>query len=286
MSKRVSVIMPCYNDGQYLEEAIGSVFAQDYENVELVIADDGSEDAFTQKYLHELAALGEGRGIRVLFLSHGGVAAARNRAIEAATGEYILPLDADDKIEPPYLREAAAVLDAEPRVGVVYCHADKFGVETGPWDLPEWEIGAFLNKNILFNAALFRKLDWARVGGYPEKIDPQYPEDWDFWLSLLETGLEVRCLAGCYFHYRIRETGRHADLFTQSGYLRMHEEIAARHLPFFRAHLVELLRAIRKENSDYILAVRQLFSQKMELVEKLEAARQQLARRAGPKGAR
>lgn len=266
MERRVSVIMPCYNDGRYLEESIGSVLAQEYENIELVIADDGSTDGFTQRYLKELAALGSDR-VRVLFLPHGGPARARNRAIEAATGDYILPLDADDKIEPPYVREAAAVLEAEPQTGMVYCRADQFGIQTGAWELPEFEIGKFLIVNSIFNAALYRKLDWQRVGGYDESIE-NGPEDWEFWLALLECGLLPHRLDGTYFHYRRKGTSARSQQLTHGDvWLEMIRYFAQKHRRLYERHVVEYVQAAQEAR---LIAVNRIFRLRQQLGEEAE----------------
>lgn len=257
MQRRVSIIMPCYNDGQYLEDSIGSVLAQDYGDIELVIADDGSTDEFTQRYLRELAALAAPR-IRVLFLAHGGPAYARNRAIEAATGDYLLPLDADDMIEPPYVREAAAVLDAEPRTGMVYCHADQFGAQTGPWELPDFEIGRFLYVNSIFNAAMYRKLDWQRAGGYDESI-VDGPEDWEFWLSLLELGLRPHRLDGTYFHYRRKEgAARSQTKFHLEKWLAMVLGFVEKHRRLYEQHLLDYVAASESSRVEAINCIQRL----------------------------
>ena len=131
----VSVIMPCYNDGAYLKEALDSLRAQTWVNWELILIDDGSDQPETQEAVRKI---GQYPYVHVLHTNHIGPAGARNAGIRAARGEYILPLDADDTIDPIYMEWAAGVLSEQPRVGIVYCKADFFGVRTGPWDLPEY----------------------------------------------------------------------------------------------------------------------------------------------------
>lgn len=97
----VSVIMPCYNQGCYLSEALESVINQTYSDWECIIIDDGSTDSseeIAKEYCQK-----DGR-IRYIYQDNAGVIAARNNAIAASSGEYILPLDADDSISTVYLR--------------------------------------------------------------------------------------------------------------------------------------------------------------------------------------
>lgn len=200
---KVSIIMPCYNDGAYIKEAVASVRAQTYPNIELVIVDDGSDDPNTLKVLEQL----EAEGACLLHTNRLRPAGARNAGISAASGEYILPLDADDWIEPTYIEKAVEVLDSSEKVGVVYCHADLFGEQTGPWELPDYSLDKMLLDNIVFVTALFRKEDWCKVGGYRTTM-VHGMEDYDFWLAILELGREIRQLPETLFHYRIKPVSR------------------------------------------------------------------------------
>lgn len=100
--ERVSVIMPCYNDGQYIEEALYSLRAQTYLNWELIVIDDGSDEPETLRVLEQLEEMPY---VRLLRTNHVRPAGARNAGIQAARGTYILPLDADDTIEPTYMEK-------------------------------------------------------------------------------------------------------------------------------------------------------------------------------------
>ncbi len=232
----VSVIIPCYNDGQYLEEAVMSACESFYKPLEIIIVDDGSEDALTRKVLRSM----ESAGRTVVYAQHGGPARARNEGIKRACGKYILPLDADDKISPEYISEAASILEERSDIGIVYCLADYFGSRTGEWKLPDYNIGIMLYQNIIFSAGMFRKSDWERAGGYDESF-LNYLEDWDFWLSLLGLGLQPYRIEKIYFHYRKR-----GDSLSRSNTKITYEEkeqylhkIRQKHLELYRQHIQE-----------------------------------------------
>ena len=200
-----------------------SALAQTWLDVEIVIVDDGSDDPDT---LRLLAAPTWPR-TRVIRQPNAGPAAARNRAIAEANAEYILPLDADDLTESTYVAKAAAVLDAQPDVGIVYCRATKFGAEDGPWELPAFSPDELALGNVIFVSAMFRKADWELVGGFDETLRHGM-EDYDFWIRLVHAGRKVMRLDETLFHCRVREQSRTA-LFEEDR-----EEVVATYARIFR----------------------------------------------------
>jgi glycosyltransferase involved in cell wall biosynthesis len=197
---KVSVIIPCFNQGPYLGEAVESVLQQTFQDFEILVVDDGSNDPETVRMLEGY----ERPKTRVMHTDNQGLAAARNNGIREAKGQYILPLDADDKIGSDYLEDAVRILDRHPDIGIVYSEAAYFGVRTGHWHLPEYSTEQMLFQNLIFCSALFRREDWDRVGGY--NINMVYGwEDWDFWLSLIHLDVKVYRIPRVHFFYRIRE---------------------------------------------------------------------------------
>lgn len=209
MSK-VSIIMPCYNDGMYIEEAIASVRAQTYPDIELIIIDDGSTDPQTLEILERIKLEPK---LKIIHTNRARPAGARNAGISEATGKYILPLDSDDTIDPSYVEKAVNILDSNPQIGVVYCYADLFGERSGRWDLPNYSIDKMLLDNIVFVTAMFYKEDWEEVGGFNTSMKHGM-EDYEFWLSLLEIGREIYQIPEVLFHYRIKPTSRTTEFMT------------------------------------------------------------------------
>ena len=143
---KVSVIIPCFNQGAYLQEAVDSVLAQTFQDFEILVVDDGSTDEETVKILKEY----DRPKTRVIRTENQGLSAARNTGIHEAQGIYILPLDADDKIGKGYLEDAVRILDQHPEIGIVYCEAAYFGVKGGRWDLPEYSLDKILESQCDF----------------------------------------------------------------------------------------------------------------------------------------
>ena len=197
---RVSVIIPCYNYGRFLDEAVDSVLAQSLQDFEIIIVNDGSNDPETVRKL-----AGYERPKTLLINSENrGLAAARNLGIESARGNFILPLDADDKIGPRYLELACARMEGDSQLGIVYCQAEYFGKISGKFDLPPYSFPEILITPMIFCSGLFRREDWSAVGGYSSEF-PYGWEDYDFWLSIIGLGRTVCQLNEVLFFYRKHE---------------------------------------------------------------------------------
>lgn len=198
---KVSIIVPCYKQAEYLSEALDSVCDQDYANWECIIVNDGSPDN-----TEDIAKQYIKKDSRFIYISknNGGLASARNNGIENSKGEYILPLDADDRIEPTYLKKAVEMFVQHPELKLVYCKADKFGMVNEPWDLEEFSYNRFIWNNCIFCSALYKRVDYNKTCGYNPNMRYGY-EDWDFWLSLIHEGDIVFRLDEVLFHYRVKQ---------------------------------------------------------------------------------
>lgn len=183
----VSIIVPVYNMEAYLIETLDSIekaIAPPL-TVEVIVMNDGSTDN-SLALAREYAANHE--NIRVLTQSNAGLAAARNHAIQEATGRYIFPLDSDDLLCVGFLNEAARLLDEHPEVKVVCGEDEFFGAKQGPWHLPRFSRSLLARRNLICASALYRRSDWEQVNGYCEYIACY--EDWDFWISILKGGVK------------------------------------------------------------------------------------------------
>ncbi len=195
---RVSLIIPCYNQGSFVNEAVCSVLEQTFQDFEIIIVNDGSTDNETNQLLQDYNR----PKTRVVTTENQGLAAARNNGIKSAQGSYILPLDADDRIGPTYIEQAVQLLDDQEQLGIVYCRAQLFGTVDTEWLLPEFSLEQMLLDNVIFCSAMFRRSDWQQVEGYDEALLHGW-EDYDFWLSLLEMGRKVYRIPEVLFYYRV-----------------------------------------------------------------------------------
>lgn len=202
MKPTISIIVPCYNQAQYLSECLQSVLAQTYTNWECLVINDGSTDDTENiaKYWRD-----KDKRIKYFYKENGGLVSSRNAGISIAEGEWILPLDADDKIGKNYLKLAYPIIHNDKNVGIIYCNAEFFGEKRGNWIMEPYSFKSLLSKNLIFCSALFKKNDWAKVGGYNSNMTYGY-EDWEFWINLLHnTGKDVVKIDSVEFFYRIKE---------------------------------------------------------------------------------
>jgi glycosyltransferase involved in cell wall biosynthesis len=197
----VSVVIPCYNQGEFILDAISSVQSCSEPVWEALVVNDGSTDPMTQKVLTYL----KDSGYQVVEQNNQGLPQARNKGIELAKGPYILPLDADNKIRGDYITKAIEILDRYPDVGVVYGDAELFGDKTGVRSVPDFDLDRMLRGNYIDACAVFRKVVWQECGGYDPKIPNKLGyEDWDLWLSAAEKGWRFYHIPEVLFDYRVR----------------------------------------------------------------------------------
>jgi len=182
---RVSAIIPTYNYARYVAAAVESVLSQSFEDLEIVVVDDGSTDD-TSDTLRPL-------GTRILYISqaHRGLAAARNLGIRVSRGRYVAFLDSDDLWLPDKVSMQVARLDAEPAVGLVYTEAALFNDESrtetphGFWsEHPSGKIlSRLLRRNVVPSPTpMVRRELFAQVGPFDESLSAC--EDWDMWIRI------------------------------------------------------------------------------------------------------
>jgi glycosyltransferase involved in cell wall biosynthesis len=203
---RVSVVIPFRDQGRYVQEAVASVRASSYRNIEVVVVDDGSVDPASTAVFRSLEA------DKKLSQPNRGLAAARNRGIAASEGTLVLPLDADDLIHPRYIETAVAALARDGELAYVSCYTRDFGLFDGAF-VPVGPVPDIMLYLQTFGscANLYHKGALEQVGGYDERIIAY--ENWDLLITLAERGFVGDVLPVELFWYR-----RHADsmVFTLS----------------------------------------------------------------------
>lgn len=210
MTPIVSIIVPCYNQAQYLDESLNSLLNQTFTDWECIIINDGSPDD-TEK----VAQQWEVKDPRFIYLykENGGVSSARNLGIQKSKAKFILTLDADDRYEASFLKKAMTVLVDNSEIGIVsswgrYFKANKQLQEyrsTGKSTID------FLFNNAAIGTSLFQKVCWEQVGGYDENPENGY-EDWEFYLRVCALGWKVHIIEEVLFFYRQNNGSRSAGM--------------------------------------------------------------------------
>ena len=242
MPPRISVLMPCFNHGAFIDEAVASVLTQTLQDFEIVIVDDGSTDPGTRETLARLNA----PRTTVLTTANRGLPAARNFAARHASGEFYCALDADDKLAPTWFEQAVGVLDAQPAVAFVSHWLEAFGDERWTWAPERCDLPALLARNAVNGAALVRRQAFDAVGGYDEAMR-EGCEDWDLWLRLVESGRHGAIIPEVLFYYRRRADSMSRRMLDAPAYRRPLEVLVQKHVASYRAHLPDVIVAKEAE---------------------------------------
>lgn len=242
----ISVIIPCYNHAQFIDETLESVYNQSYADWECIIVNDGSQDnssEIVKKWLKK-----DDR-YSLIDIENQGVCVARNIGIEQAKGEFILPLDADDIISSDYLELGIKEFKNNRDLKLVYCKAEKFGGQNGLWNLKPFSLNQLAYENMIFCSGLYKKSDWKRVEGYDQNMKHGL-EDWDFWISMLKNGGEVKQLDKVCFYYRIKENSRNKN-FTKTQEEELYKYMSDKHSKFFISQFGSF-HSLHKKNEETI----------------------------------
>lgn len=179
----ISVVVPCFNAGRYLEASLASIFAQDYPNIEVIVVDDGSSDGSLQR----LQALQSQYPFELIAQANGGVSAALNRGLASARGKYVATPDLDDLMLPHSLSVRAEYLECHPEtpcVGALVSfmdHEDNWLKDEYANEVVELHFDRILRDTLVVGApvALYRRSVLDLVGGYDPDIRVQ-----DFQMTL------------------------------------------------------------------------------------------------------
>jgi glycosyltransferase involved in cell wall biosynthesis len=243
---KISVVIPCYNAHRFLGQTLAGLSTQTYRDFELIIVDDGSTDPDTVAFLDSIDS-----EVRVIRQENRGLPGARNAGFRAARGEFVLPLDCDDWLDPSALEKLYLTVQGCPFPAFAYAQMQMEGDGQGVL-MKNYNFFEQLFLNQLPYCILLRKDDWEAVGGYDELMRRGY-EDWEFNIRLGAAGIRGVGVNEPLFHYRISQGGMllsisgraHADLW---------QYIRRKHASLYRlSGLIQLWRQWRRLPSTYPL---------------------------------
>ncbi len=248
---RLSVVIPFYNMGRYVEECLASVYASDVRPDEVILVDDGSTDPESIVALYTLEQDARYAGLKVVRGCNRGLAGARNRGAEAARGRFLAFLDPDDAVEPGYWAWALRVLDAYDNVSFVGAWAQFFGDSQDLW--PAWnpELPYILYHNTLHSSCLVvRRADFLEHG----VNDPRFVyglEDWEAVVRMVGAGLGGVALPAPLARYRVRADSM-ARAFRPESLMFLYEELLAKHRERVGQWAVELAGLLNANGPQYL----------------------------------
>ena len=197
---KVSVIIPVYNTEKYVSDCLDSLLNQSFKDWEAICIDDGSTDN-SLKILKKYAK--KDKRIKILSQKNQGVVVARNNAIKHASAELIYPLDSDDIIAEETLEKSYNALLSN-KGDIITCKVMQFGTRQGELKLPKPNKYNMVKDNCLVNAALFRKSDFIKCGGYSKDYSIAL-EDYELWVNMLfAQHKRIYRIPEILFYYRIK----------------------------------------------------------------------------------
>lgn len=257
---KVSIVIPCYNDAAYIEQAVLSALNQTYPNIEVIVVDDGSNTE-TKAVLNKL----EPKITQLITQDNKGQSAARNEGIKVAKGDFIFVMDSDDFIAPSLCEEAVAVFTSDISLKIVSCQATLlYSDQKTEIYIPKGgDISAFMYQNCALGTSMFKKEDWQRINGYDETMRSGF-EDWEFFIRLLKSGGTTFVIEKPLYTYRKRE----ASTTTRANMVRYdllhyiyikHSDLYQANFESFMAFLLNKMKQVEstqfkyKEKIDYKL---------------------------------
>ena len=247
----VSVIVPCYNDGKYIRECLNSIHKQHYENYEIILVDDGSTDEAT---LRELKKINHSK-LKKYRTHNQGPSKTRNFGISESSGEYIFPLDSDNKVGKVFIQEAVEILNLQNEVKVVCCNLQYFGAKTGIKVFKAPTLENMICENQIECASVYRRKDFDMTKGYNPNMSEGL-EDWDFWLSMLENGGKAHKIEKAEIYYRVKRSSRNSSI-SQTQFTRLRRQIYENHKELYAKHFLDPKKCFEYEllinSKEYLL---------------------------------
>lgn len=201
MKIRLSVVIPCYNHGKYLPEALESVDkSSNRDEIEVIIVNDGSYDEYTNQYITNL----DQNKYVIINQENLGLAKARNNGILQAKADYVLILDSDNYIEEVFISDFFNLINERVVFDALYGDARFFGEENKIQIQGKLDLYKLFKANYIDACAIFKKNTLLKLNLYDDKMPNMGWEDWDMWLKLSFNDAKIIYLSKVYFNYRFR----------------------------------------------------------------------------------
>ena len=199
MKKQLSVIIPCFNHGEYIHDALKSINQSDIDHIcEVIIINDGSSDSKTIDILSQINI----DGVRVVNKENGGLASARNRGIEESNSDYLLMLDSDNKITPDFITSFKTLIAENVEFDMLHGDAMFFGEREGIFKSGSLNVFKIFQKNYIDACTIIKKECLIELGKYDGSMPYMGWEDWDLWIRMALLNKKTIYIDKIFFHYR------------------------------------------------------------------------------------
>ncbi len=266
---KLSIVVPYYNMGQYIDETIQSIQRCEFADKEILIINDGSTEALSLDKLNEYR---HKENIKIIDVQNSGLAKARNLGAEYANGEFLAFLDADDTITPEYYTRAINIFNQYENVHFAGCWVQYFENSSDVWPAFMPEPPLILNHNTINSSSLvYKRAAFLSAGKNDPNMVFQGLEDYDSVIAMLSRGFGGVVIPEIMFNYRIRNNSMFREI-SKSKKLNLYQHISNKHKQFyatFATDLFNLLNAngpgilLDNPSLDYHLADRMPFGGKL-----------------------
>jgi glycosyltransferase involved in cell wall biosynthesis len=199
----VSIVITSFNKGRFLRETVGSFLSQTYQNLEILIVNDGSTDD-TSGVTQELIRDNPRHIIKLFDKSNGGVSDARNHGFRNASGRVVMTMDGDDMARPNYLASAVEAMRSKG-ANLFTAAQEHFGLESRCWNPPAYDKYSIRYESCFPTPAVFDRELWVKSGGF--NVGLGYAEDWEFWVGCSKYDLNPAKSTDPLTLYRMNEDG-------------------------------------------------------------------------------
>ena len=246
--KLLSVVIPYYNMGNYIDECIKSVISSSYKKIEILIINDGSTDELSIK---KLSTLDKIENVKVFNNTNAGLAATRNYGANIAQGEFLAFLDADDKIGSTYYEKAIITLDKNNNVFFVGAWVKYFENSSNIWPTFTPQPPYLLVHNSVNSSGLVYKKNAFLAGGLNDKKVDYGLEDYDSVVNMLSKGLNGVILPEVLFYYRVR-TGSMFRNITTEKLLYSNGYIATKYKSYYTKFAIQIINLLNTNGPGYL----------------------------------
>ncbi len=242
----LSVIIPFYNMGQYIDDTLQSIYASDYKQLEIIIVNDGSTEKESVEKLEQLAR----KDIKIIHQTNQGLALARNVGAREATGDFLAFLDADDKISNTYYSRAIEILQCKSNVFFVGCWVQYFGESNNQWPAFIPEPPYILFHNMVNSSGLVYKRESFLKAGLNDPHFIYGMEDYESVLNLIEHGYGGVVIPEFHFYYRVRRSSM-ARGFNKSNMAYLYQLITEKHKKLYTNFATDLTNLLNANGPGY-----------------------------------
>jgi len=265
IAKDVDVVITSFNQGSMILEAVHSLCAQTIQPARIIIVDDGSTDENSINILNTIRMdFSISVPIIVVKQTNRGVSAARNTGIRKSQAPMVLVLDGDDKLEPSYIEHVSQLLRDNPSMIAASSWMKTFGILDATVCPSGGDIAQFLSRNCCPATHILRRKVWEQCGGYDESMRSGF-EDWDFFLSMLETKADacIGIIEEPLIDYRTGPVSSNVKSMTKR--LDLMRFIMEKHISSYREHIVDTLLAIES------ISIERLYGWESEIIHTVTA---------------